>query len=281
MKLFTEVKIDPMRVGISLNDRIMVLGSCFADSMGEKMLASGFNVCVNPFGTLYNPASILSSLERLDSGEAFTPEDCVEMGAGANLVCSFKHHTSFARKTGEEFLSNANGALASASEFFRACNKIIITLGTSFIWTHTNSDEIVSNCLKRPASEFTHTMLGIEDIERMLLKMKSFGKEIIFTVSPIRHMSDGAHANALSKAHLLAAVEAVADGRTEYFPAFEIMMDELRDYRFYAEDLVHPSPAAVGYIWERFVDAAVPSGERQALLDNARAARRGHHIEMH
>jgi len=279
MKLLTEIKIESLPVRISLNDRIMVLGSCFADNIGAKMLESGFNVCINPFGTLYNPSSIVSAMEHLESGSHFEDKDCIEMGAGAGLVCSFNHHTSFARKSREEFLKNANTVLDEAHSFWADCNKMIITLGTAFVWQRNGVT--VSNCLKRPAAEFCHKMLSMEEIGRSIQKMKSYEKDIVFTVSPIRHLSDGAHANTLSKASLHLAVSAAADMHSAYFPAYEILTDELRDYRFYAEDLVHPSPAAVGYIWERFIDAAIPSEERQTLNMNVKASRRGHHVEMH
>jgi len=281
MKLFTEIKTEVLPVKLSLHDRIIVMGSCFADSMGERMTSCGFNVLVNPFGTLYNPASILSAMERLESGRAFEESECVPMGAGAGLFCSFHHHTSFARRTPEEFLENANSRLEEAHLFWKSCNKLVITLGTSFVWKHERDSTIVSNCLKRPASEFTHTMLSPDQTAHCIEGMKSFGKETIFTVSPIRHLSDGAHSNTLSKSTLHIALSACTDEHTSYFPAYEIMTDELRDYRFYADDLVHPSPTAVGFIWERFVEAAVPEEERPALKANEKASRRGHHIEMH
>lgn len=281
MKLLTEIKIERLPVEISVKDKIMVVGSCFADNIGDRMKDCGFDCLVNPFGTLYNPASILSALERLQSGTPFTENDCIEMGAGAGLICSFHHHTSFAGKTPEEFLERANSSLKEAHDFWMQCNKLIITLGTSYVWKYKKDGSIVSNCLKRPSSEFFRTMLGIEQTTDCLKAMKDFGKEIILTVSPIRHLSDGAHSNTLSKAALQIAVSSLSDERTAYFPAYEIMMDELRDYRFYAEDLVHPSPAAASYIWERFVEAAVPKKEHPILLEKERLSRRMRHVEMH
>lgn len=281
MKLLTEIKIERLPINVSIKDRIIVLGSCFADNIGEKMAACGFDVMVNPFGTLYNPASILSAAERLESGCPFTEKDCIEMGAGAGLVCSFSHHTSFARRTTEEFLENANSKLSEAHEFWKSCNKMIVTLGTSYVWAETEESRIVSNCLKRPTSEFRRYMLNVDRSTSILESLKAFGKDVIFTVSPIRHLSDGAQANTLSKASLLLAVSSVLDGHASYFPAYEIMMDELRDYRFYAEDLIHPSPSAISYIWDRFIDAAVPEEERNILQANEKASRRMRHIEMH
>jgi len=281
MKLFTEIKIDNLPVKISLHDRVIVLGSCFADSIGERMTSCGFNVLVNPFGTLYNPASILSAMERLESGRAFDETECVPVGAGAGLVCSFHHHTSFARRTSEEFLEYANSRLAEAHLFWKGCNRLVITLGTSFVWKHEKDSIIVSNCLKRPTAEFSHSMLSPGQTAQCIESMKSFGKDIIFTVSPIRHLSDGAHSNTLSKSSLHIALSTSMDEHASYFPAYEIMTDELRDYRFYAEDLVHPSPTAISHIWERFVEAAVPGEEHPVLKANEKSSRRGHHVAMH
>lgn len=299
MKLFTPVTIDKLSVSVGLEDKIMVLGSCFADNVGERMAAAGFNVCVNPFGTLYNPASIFNAVARLESGKPFEEAECVEMGAGAGLVCSYSHHTSFARPTKAEFLENANEKLAFASGFWHSCNKIIITYGTSFVWKAnyllsksetkeynclTNlltpqkcSFGVVSNCLKRPAAEFTREMLGIDEVKALTEAISgSFpGKEFIFTVSPIRHLSDGAHANTISKATLHLATAGQC-----YFPAFELLNDELRDYRFYAEDLVHPSPAAVGYVWEKFLEAAVPEKYWPQIRENEKAARHAAHRQF-
>ncbi|MBQ9462848.1 MAG: GSCFA domain-containing protein [Bacteroidales bacterium] len=277
MKLTTTVNVEAPSRPLSLSDRIMTLGSCFADSIAEKMSAAGFQVCANPFGALYNPMSVESAVRRLDSGRTFTREDCVRMGAGAGLICSFEHHTSFARASEEEFLDNANGHLAGAAAFWSSANVVIITLGTAFVWYHDKRP--VSNCLKLPAREFERRMLDASEAAAALKAVIDSHpeKRFILTVSPIRHMGDGAHANALSKARLLLAAESAA---ADYFPAFEIMMDELRDYRFYAEDLVHPSPTAVSIIWERFLDSYTDPAERSAIEANEKAARLSAHRKI-
>ena len=282
LKLQTPVDVGRSRIGISYSDRIMVLGSCFADNVGKKMAECGFNVCVNPFGTLYNPVSVCSAVARLESGGPFTGEECVQMGSGSSLICSFSHHTSFARETAEEFLRHANGRLAEASEFYRSCGKVIVTLGTSWCYRHTGRDMIVSNCLKRDAKEFTRQRLDLQSevdiLAGMVRKASSGGtsRQFIFTVSPIRHLKDGAHGNLISKATLLLAEEEICGmfpGQCEYFPAYEIMMDELRDYRFYADDLLHPSPLAVQYLWEWF-SAACFSAETRRLTGELDALQR-------
>ena len=287
MKLQTPVTDEKCRVHISFTDKIMMLGSCFSDNIGRKLGDYGFDVCVNPFGTLYNPMSIRHSIALLLSDENFTEDDCIMMGAGSDLFCSFKHHTSFARKIRKEFLENANAALSEARRFFRECNKVIITLGTSWCFRHNSSGEIVSNCLKRDAREFTREMLTAEETFGVLgwIMDSCPDKQFIFTVSPIRHFKDGAHGNQLSKASLLLgidrAIAAATEGQADYFPAYEILMDELRDYRFYAEDMCHPTSQAVDYIRERFTSWALPADQQETLKENIRTFRRGCHISLH
>lgn len=281
MKLFTRVEPGISTVGITYDDNIFVLGSCFADSVGARLQNAGFNACVNPFGTLYNPLSIAKAIKRLGSGEPFTIDECVRMGAGAELVCSFSHHTSFARADQAEFLQNANACLQEASLRWKSCNKVIVSLGT--IWCYFKDDEVVSNCLKRPQAEFERKPLSLEQTSAVLrgIVEDNPDKEFIFTVSPIRHLADGAHANQLSKATLLLAVQNVLGPGREYFPAYEILMDELRDYRFYAEDLSHPSHVAEEYIWENFISFAVPENHRERIAENLKVWRRSQHRPLH
>lgn len=293
MKLQTPVADAECKVGISYNDKILMLGSCFSDNIGRQLSDFGFDMCINPFGTLYNPISILQSVRRLHEGRKFTDGECVEIGAGDSRICSFSHHTSFARGSAEEFLSDADAALESAGQFFRECSKVVITLGTSWCFRHIGSDTIVSNCMKRPAAEFRREFLKASQTAEALKEVISLcnsghdasglpvrPKEFIFTVSPIRHFKDGAHGNQISKASLLTGVEEVLSCGfpADYFPAYEIMMDELRDYRFYAEDMCHPSQQAVNYIRERFLSWALPSSEQTLLEENIRAFRSRNHI---
>ena len=299
MKLMTPVADVPCKVGISYDDKIMMLGSCFSDNIGGQLKDFGFDVCVNPFGTLYNPLSILQSVRMLLGDSIFGPEDCVEIGAGDSRICSFSHHTSFARTSEEEFLVHANGALSEAREFFRECDKVIITLGTSWCFRHLERDLVVSNCLKRHPAEFRREFISANETAEALREIMRLcnttegvrPKEFIFTVSPIRHFKDGAHGNQLSKGSLLLGVDTAItvqgceasrptdnDTTADYFPAYEIMMDELRDYRFYAEDMCHPSQQAVNYIRERFLSWALPSEEHNHLEENIRTFRHRSHI---
>lgn len=277
MKLFTEIPCEKV-AELALSDRICVLGSCFADEIGARMEAAGFDVLRNPFGTLYNPASITAAVARLDNAEPFTPEDCLEMGAGAGRICSFSHHTSFARPTAEEFLAHANERLAEASARWCACKRVILTLGTAWVWRALErpGQPVVANCLKRPAREFAHELLSVEACTELLRGIIEShpDKQFILTVSPIRHLGDGAHSNTVSKSTLHLAVQQLP---VAYFPAYEIVMDELRDYRFYADDLVHPAPVAVQIVWERFLDACTLPSERERILAAERASRAAAH----
>lgn len=300
MKLQTPVADEPCKVGISYEDKIMMLGSCFTDNIGRQLVDYGFDVCVNPFGTLYNPVSILRSVERLISGTPFIAEDCVQIGAGDTRWCSFSHHTSFARASREEFLEHANMALKAAHEHFLSCTKVIITLGTSWCFRHKESDAIVSNCLKHPASEFFRERLSAAEVTEALRRIvelcceSSAGvcpKQFIFTVSPIRHFKDGAHGNQISKSALLLGIDDLLAGLpadlsmnpfyfADYFPAYEIVMDELRDYRFYAEDMCHPTQQTVDYIRERFLGWALHADESPRLQEKIREYRRSCHIPL-
>ena len=280
LKLQTPVTDATCKVNISYDDRILLLGSCFTDNIGSMLKNYGFNVCCNPFGSLYNPASILSSIRRLKERKPFTNEDCVEIGAGDIRTCSFSHHTSFARATNEEFLAHANRTLDEAADFFHTCNKIIITLGTSWCFRHLEKDFIVSNCLKRNPKEFRRELMTLNEVSDIMAEIVELcpEKEFIFTVSPIRHFKDGAHGNQISKATLLLGLNEVTKlCRCDYFPAYEIVMDELRDYRFYAEDMCHPSQQAVEYIGERFLDWALPCQEQDRLKENIKAWRQSCH----
>ena len=295
LRLQTPVTDERCRTGISYSDKIMMLGSCFSENIGVQLKNFGFDVCVNPFGVLYNPVSILNSVERMLLNRQFSLEDCVQIGAGDTRFCSFSHHTSFAREDAEAFIAEANAALEKAAEDFRKCNKVIITLGTSWCFRHLERDFIVSNCLKRPAAEFRRERLRVQETADALQRIidlcadraaedpEFVAKEFIFTVSPIRHFKDGAHGNQISKSTLLLGIEEVvanADNSADYFPAYEIVMDELRDYRFYAEDMCHPSAQAVDYIRERFLAWALPVEEHQKLEENIRCFRQSQHCHI-
>jgi len=274
MKLTTPVGIKPLERRFTYKDNILFIGSCFAEEMGRRCMDRYFDAMVNPFGVLFNPCSISDCLRLLDgygtnSGQyGFIPEDVIETSEG---FCSFHHHGSFCRRTAEEFLENANSELAGSSEFYNRKGWLVITLGTAFVYTDRKSGMIVSNCHKLPADRFERSML---DADRVYEAFSQYvagcpERQWIFTVSPVRHLADGLHANQLSKATLLIGIQRLVErfSNVHYFPAYEIMLDELRDYRFYAEDMMHPSKQAADYIFDRFMDYLLADSDRPLLRE--------------
>lgn len=274
VKLSTTVAVGRAAKPLSLKDEIVLLGSCFVDNVAEKLKNAGFQITANPFGTIYNPASIAQAVELLDSQRLFTKADCVKMGAGVEKICSFYHHSSFARKEEQEFLENANKELERARGIWHKANKVIVSLGTAMVWEHKEEEgkRLVNNCLKRPGYEFEHRMLSLEEVNKSLKSIVEAHpeKDFIFTVSPIRHMGEGAQLNTLSKSRLHLAIE---DLGLDYFPAYEILLDELRDYRYFSEDLVHPSKVAIEIIWERFLDYASVPEEKKLIEQNEKSSK--------
>lgn len=274
MKLTTPVDIKPLEQRLTYKDSILFIGSCFADEIGHRCKERYFDAQVNPFGVLFNPCSVADCLGLLEGyginaqGCSFIPEDVIETSGG---FCSFHHHGSFCRPTAQEFLDNANCELARSSEFYYREGWVVVTLGTSFIYTDKESGMVVSNCHKLPADRFERTMIDAAQVFDALSQYVAArpARQWIFTVSPVRHLADGLHANQLSKATLLMGVQRLVDRfpNAHYFPAYEIMLDELRDYRFYADDMMHPSSLAADYIFERFMDFALSDSDRPLLAE--------------
>lgn len=267
MILQTEIKIQPLEQTIAYGDGLLFLGSCFADEVGALCRGLGFDAMVNPFGVLYNPASIAQSVERLDTGQAFEHDDVIVVGE--NQYCTFSHNTSFWSSSETALLEQTNRSLAEAHVHFMASKWVVISLGTSWVFKNKVSGKVVSNCQKLPANQFDRQFLSVERSSQYLAEIvqRHPEKQFVFTVSPLRHLKDGLHENQLSKAALLLAVDKVCKtyDNAHYFPAYEILLDELRDYRFYKEDMVHPTEQAVRYIWKRFIDFAVDPKERSAM----------------
>ena len=267
MILQTEIKIQPLEQTIAYGDGLLFLGSCFADEVGGICRGLGFDALVNPFGVLYNPSSIVQSVERLDSGKPFCHEEVIEVGEGQ--YCTFSHNTAFWNNSEVALLEQVNQSLVEAHTHFLDSKWVVISLGTSWVFRDKGTQKVVSNCHKLPASQFERKFLSMEESTQFLSEMvrRHPNKQFIFTVSPLRHLKDGLHENQLSKAALLLAVNEVCKmfGNAYYFPAYEILMDELRDYRFDKEDMVHPTEQAVRYIWERFIDFAINPSEKPAM----------------
>ena len=253
----TPVTISPSAFHISYESSIMTFGSCFAENIGKKMKQAYFETEINPFGVLYNPISIKNSIEFLLENKEFTQNDLFE---NRGLWQSFSYSSLFSDISPQECLSRMNTSRANASEFLQKTDVLLITFGTAWIFEERKSGRVVSNCHKLPASHFYRRRLFVEEIivdytgliERLTNLYPAL--QVVFSVSPIRHWKDGPHENNLSKSSLLLAVEGLQlkFRNVHYFPAYEIQLDELRDYRFYASDMFHPSDVAVDYIWQKF-----------------------------
>lgn len=243
---------------LSYSDKILFLGSCFANEIGAIMKNLRFNVLVNPFGVLYNPASISDSLERLMSNRPFSEQSVIKCG---DIYKSQYHSSEFAAMSMDELIANINMLLSEASSHFNESKWIVVSLGTRWIYRLRSNGVVVANCHKLPQDQFNREALTVEEIVELLSPYiaENPNKIWLFTVSPVRHWKDGAHGNQLNKAVLLLAIEKLQSkyGNILYFPAYEILLDELRDYRFYSEDMLHPSPQAVDYIWEIFKEILI------------------------
>ena len=267
MEFITSIKITPLKQPISYGDGILFLGSCFADEVGSICRGLGFNAQVNPFGVLYNPVSIANAVQRLHSGKPFSQEEVVKVGE--EFFCTFSHNTDFWSSSEETLINNVNDHLAKAHEHFAQSKWIVLSLGTACVYRYRATQEVVANCHKLPSQLFDHYCLSVEAVSKCLSDLlQAFPeRQFIFTVSPLRHLKDGLHGNQLSKSTLLLAVNEVCGrfNNAHYFPAYEILLDELRDYRFYKEDMIHPTDQAVRYIWEKFFDFAIDPSEKPAM----------------
>ena len=267
MQLHTEIKTKPLEQTIHYSDGLLFLGSCFADEVGSICHGLGFDALINPFGVLYNPASIAQAMERLQSGKPFSHDEVIAVGE--EYYCTFSHNTTFWNASETALLEQVNGSLKAAHEHFLKSKWVVLSLGTSWVFRSKETRQVVANCHKLPANRFEREFLAVEQSTALLSELvkQHFDKQFIFTVSPLRHLKDGLHENQLSKSALLMAVDEVCKrfDNAHYFSAYEILLDELRDYRFYKEDMVHPTKQAVRYIWERFVDFAVDPKEKPAL----------------
>lgn len=274
MKLQTIVEIQPSEWKIGYEDKILMLGSCFSDEMGEQMKQRFLNVTCNPFGTLYNPLSIAQAIQMNEMPELIEHE---------GLWHSMAHHGSFSRINKEEAEQAVCASIETMQKALDEATVVIVTFGTA--WVYEMNGEIVGNCHKLPEKCFTRRRLTVEEIVNAWKPIfeKYADKHWLFTVSPIRHIKDGLHENQLSKATLLLALDAISRQQSaiSYFPSYEIVLDELRDYRFYADDLVHPSSMAVNYIWERFVDTfCTPQTKNELVLQHKRW-KHERHIPLH
>lgn len=271
MSFYTQIPLPEAARQFGYTDRFMLFGSCFAENIGHLLADNKFLIDVNPFGILYNPLSVSGAIRRLLSGQ---PLEETELFVANGLYHSWMHHGSFSSADPASCLSQINGRLLSASRALVGLSVLVVTWGTAWVYRLKEGGQVVANCHKQPERLFVRERLTVEQIvgewENLLdgLWRVNPGLQVLLTVSPIRHWKDGAHGNQLSKATLLLAADELnrrSGGRVAYFPSYEIMLDELRDYRFYAEDMLHPSPLAVDYIADKFCQQYLSAEARAAM----------------
>ena len=280
MEFRTIIKTGENRGLITHNEPIMLMGSCFSDNIGQRMRTAMMNVDINPFGTIYNPLSIASSLKRLVEKRPVDGNDIFQAGG---LWNSFLFHSRFSKSDKMRAIEGMNQRIESAHNHLKHARVLILTLGTAMVYRLRATNTVVSNCHKVPQHQFSRQMESIDGMTKALAdaiaSLRKFNPDlhIIVTVSPIRHIADGLAQNQLSKASL----RVVADNLTKmmpqcvtYFPAYEIMLDDLRDYRFYAADMVHPSDVAIEYIWQTFQATFFDDRTSQAVSRCERVSKR-------
>jgi len=261
----TIVEVQPSSEKITYATPMLFMGSCFSDYTGEKLATLKFQVSYNPFGTLFNPASISENIRVLMENKPFTA-DGLYFHNGQYI--SFNHYTGFSHPDKELCLEKINSGITASSAMLRQARFLFLTFGTAWTYRFNETGKIVANCHKIPDTAFTRYLLSPDEIihayDKLLHDIKEFNADlsVIFTLSPVRHWKDGAVNNQKSKSILHYAIDKLAEQHpgVKYFPAYEIFMDELRDYRFYASDMLHPSESGIEYTWNRFVDAYLDEG---------------------
>lgn len=258
----TEIDLKKFTNNISYKNKILIIGSCFSENIGKKFIDNKFTTIVNPFGILYNPISISNSLGMIIEKKTFSEENIFYHNEQWH---SFYHHGKFSKSSKEEVLNLINNSICESNKFINELDYLIITFGSSYVYRHKETNIIVSNCHKLPENRFDQYMLNIEEMENKWidlinnLKEKNKDIKIIFTVSPIRYLKYGFASNSLSKSNLLVLVNKLKEKFSfiDYFPSYEIMMDDLRDYRFYEKDMIHPNETAIEYIWDKFTHSYI------------------------
>ncbi len=256
MKLRTELNIYKSNYPINYDSKIVLFGSCFTNNIEKYFNHFKFQNISNSHGILFQPKAIERAIYECINKKKY---DKSQLENYNDLWMSMNHHSSFSSTEQRETLRLINNKIIATHKLLKSTSHIVITLGTSWVYTYGKTKSVVANCHKIPQKEFNKKLLGIEEITKSLDHIKTMihqfnsDAKIIFTVSPVRHIKDGHIQNSLSKSHLLAAIHRVIDtNKVFYFPSYEIMMDDLRDYRFYKSDMIHPNKTAVAYIWEFF-----------------------------
>ncbi|HAO46580.1 MAG TPA: GSCFA domain-containing protein [Ferruginibacter sp.] len=263
----------PFDTTISHRDKLLLTGSCFTEQIGSKLAAHKFSVLDNPHGILFNPVSIARAVSSYIDHQQYKKEDLFYQNESWN---SWEHHSRFSHPDADECLRLINESQSRAHAFLKDAGWLLITLGSAFVYELENKS-VVANCHKVPTDKFNKRLLAVDEVTRalqtMISKTVAFnpGIRIIFTISPVRHLRDGFVENNRSKATLIQAVHQLVEMNSNcfYFPAYELVIDDLRDYRFYAEDMVHPNYAATNYVWEKFIAACIDEPSQQLMKEIA------------
>lgn len=279
MNFATQIPIPKSTNPIDYNSKIILLGSCFSENMGEKFTYFKFQNAINPFGIIFNPASIEKLVERVVNHQYFLEKDI--FFHNERWHC-YEVHSDLSQSNKEAFLDDLNQILQFTNQQILKSTHIIITYGTSWIYRLKSNNEVVANCHKVPQNLFEKEILSTEIIEKSIQNTIDLIQKVnpkinfIFTISPVRHIKDGFVENQRSKAHLISALHSSSFQlpTSSYFPSYEIMMDELRDYRFYAEDMLHPSQVAIDYIWKRFSETNI-SEESHSIMQEVETIQKG------
>lgn len=278
MKFRTEIDIKPWQKRIEHNDSILSLGSCFATNIAQRLLERKFKVCNSPTGILFNPASIARSLELMSTCYQVSENDVFLSG---EQYSSYLFHSHFSSTNKQEAIERMQQAINAGNKALSSADYLIVTLGTAWVYRLKTTGEVVANCHKQPSTNFSRELLSVDEIVEALESIYDHcSAELILTISPVRHIGEGMEDNSLSKALLRVAVAEFIKRhpeRTTYFPSFEILIDDLRDYRFYDNDLVHPSTMAIDYVAEKFFEAALSEKAKCRIEDIDRIVRAANH----
>lgn len=272
MQLTLELEIPKLVPSIKYTDNILLIGSCFTENMSDRLLQHKFNIVSNPHGILFNPLSVADSLNSYIDGKQYSKEDLFLLN---ELWNSWDHHTRFSHTDSAKALAQINESQTTASGFIKKADWIIITLGSAFQYYLIETNKPVANNHRAPAQWFEKRLLSISSIEEALtntlhkLFAINLGVQILFTISPVRHIRDGVTDNNRSKARLIEAVHSLcaANKQAHYFPAYEIVIDILRDYRYYDIDFVHPNYLATSFVWEQFVQSCIDVPTQSAMKE--------------
>ena len=279
MKFRTEVQIPVSETALEIDDRVFSIGSCFSSEMSDLLKTGQIQTLNNPFGTTFNPYSINQAVKKLHDSQFYTENDLIKFG---EEIISLDHHSKFNSRFVHQTLDKINAEIEVGNRFLQDANWVMITYGTSFIYEFLPKKKLVANCHKIPGKYFEKRLLthleitdSIYETVTVLKDICNENVQILFTVSPVRHTKDGMVENNLSKARLIAAIHEILPQfeNCHYLPVYEILMDDLRDYRFYKEDLIHPSRQAVQYIWEKFGSAYFSDETMDFVEENFKIAK--------